>query len=148
MVRDTDGRRALFVVVIVFVFFFAVLVISGNNLDKRIRTLETVAPSINVEQALLSQGWSYECVNSVNVSKHYYIEEHTDFSNNSCRDVCITRADCIMLYNGDTSNCDAFESCLKGCPLPHNDSVVPAHVVYYNSSVCTKIVLVKYLEAK
>lgn len=116
------------------IFFFCI--VSFVILQYRIDRLENpITPTevsfIDVEQSLLSQGWVKECSEFVNVSTYKFVDEYVG---SNCPPPMIRVIACSNNGGG----------CFKMCYNDILDNVtVPAHVEYYNVSVCTKFILVK-----
>ena len=112
--------------------------VASNYVDSNGRLISAV----NVESALLSDGWSLECSQFVNVSNYKFIDEVND----NCRDVCMTSNGCKSIHSPNDF-CHNEDDCNSHCYFRNNLSlIVPAHVVYFNESVCVKQVLVKNIK--
>lgn len=135
----TDTKLGYGWLTILLVMFFITLC-CFLILNDRIHSLEhPVTPAevstFIVEQSLISEGWTEECVSSINVSKHKYVDESRDYG---CGDTNI-----IFICDSSDKYCDYYCNDGKIIDLS-NFTIVPAHVVYYNESICTKYTLVKY----
>ena len=131
----------LFVLFVGFIMFTAMMLGSLARLEHPV-----TAPNIDVEQSLLSEGWVKECASSVNVSKYRLIDEQTiGCDEKSIDNVPSSELDKIprdkMVYSYCFSNSGLCGAVYYDCS---NESVVPAHVEYYNESICLKFIFVKF----